>query len=629
MKRTLTLILVLAFLVALFAGCAQGGTTTPPAADNTQQTESNTQTNTNTQSNSNTQTNSNTQSSSSSNANTETQSGTQTETAEPETTEPETTEPEEPGLPFAVDEFGIATEKYDWPLPLTTNEDEVLRYWFVVWTPDYLPEGGFGETALPMEAEARTGVKVEYVAAPTTSRAEAFSVMLAADDLCDICCNAVSYYPGTPVEMVEDEYFVNVYDYRDWMPNFFYEAKYRYPDDIDTYTNIFYYDDFVPSVYNMNIKGGEMIGGYVLRGDLMEQIGVDPDTITTWDAWHDVLVALKGINDQVEFPMWIAQTLEMNKYWQFQCFGSLTAIPTTNLPPLWLDENKQVQLGCTTEGDKKVMEIMSQWFSEGLINPDWMSYQIPADFGEQRHQGKVACMYDGAVNLPDARRLSVDPDAYWVPMQKPTLYEGQVFTVGNSRGRTGTGCCSFATKNVNLEVAMKWIDYRYSPSGADLYTYGPEGYIIETDANGEKHNTEWALNNPNGWALSWLAFIYSLDAFCDPGLADTNTKLFNDAADESRVAIRYWTDWLNAHYDASGLYPAGARLSSEQSEELSDVRNNVVTYIAENFSLYMDGSKPLSEWDAYVADLESIGLNKIKEIYQEAYSVFQERMENW
>lgn len=622
MKRKLTLILVLALILSLFGACAQTGTTTPPANEGTtQQAGTDTQTNTN-----NEQT---TAPATTQPAETEEPETTEPETTEPEATEPEAepepTEPEEPGLPFAVDAFGIATEPYDWPLPLTTNEDEVLRYWFVVWTPDYLPEGGFGETALPMEAEARTGVKIEYVAAPTTSRAEAFSVMLAADDLCDICCNAWSYYPGTPVEMVEDGYFVNVYDYKEWMPNFLYQAKYKYPDDIDTYSTVFYYDDFIPTVYNMNITSGEMIGGYVLRGDYMEKIGMNADDIVTWDDWHEVLVALKANIDNVEFPMWIAQTLEMNNYWQFQSFGSLTAIPTTNLPPIWLDENGKVQLGCTTEGDKQVMQIMSQWFSEGLINPDWMGYQIPADFSEQRHQGKVACMYDGATNLADARKLAVDPGAYWVPMQKPVLYEGQVFTVGKSRGRTGTGCCSFAAKNVNLEVAMKWIDYRYSPEGADLYTYGPEGYIIETDANGEKHNTEWALANPNGWALSWLTFIYSLDAFCDPGLADTQTKLFNPDGDEARSAISYWTGWLNDHYDASGLFPVGARLTTEQSEELADVRNNVVTYIAENFSLYMDGSKSFADWDSYVAEVESIGLTKIKDIYQEAYEDFLAR----
>lgn len=594
MKRTLALLMVVGLILALFAGCGQapdngGTTTTTPTPPTTQKP-----------------------------ADTGNDSGSSGTDAQPEETPDEGDK-----LPFAVDERGIATESYNWPLPLT-EDDTTLTYWFTIWTPEYLGEGGYGETALPVEAEKRTGVHVEYVAATSAARNEAFSVMLAADDLCDVVCNAHSFFPGTPVEMVEDGYFVNIYDYRHLMPNYMYETTYRYPDDIDTHSTVFYYEDFVPVIYGLNVVSGEALGGFCFRQDWLDDIGLDADDMVTWDDYHEYLTATKVAVESCEYPLWLNQTLEMAKYWQWQAFGSMTAIPTTAMPSVYLKEGK-IQLGCTTEEDLNLMKQLNSWYNEGLINPDWSAYPLPKDFTEQSHQGLVACMYQGGTGLGDADKLSMDPDCNWKPIQKPLLYEDQVFTVGASKTRTATASASIAAKNNNLELALKWLDYRYSPDGWELYAYGPEGVIVYTDENGNRRNTEFALNNPNGQTLSWLVFIYSINCFCDPGIQTTETKLLNESGDKCVAAINSWSQWLTEHYDASGLLPAGVRLTSEQSEELGEYRNEVVTFIAENFSMYLDGSKPFSEWDAYVEQLNQIGLEEIKAIYQEAYDEFAAR----
>ena len=38
--------------------------------------------------------------------------------------------------------------------------------------------------------------------------------------------------------------------------------------------------------------------------------------------------------------------------------------------------------------------------------------------------------------------------------------------------------------------------------------------------------------------------------------------------------------------------------------------------------MFVDGSAPLSEWDSYRAELESIGLNDLLAVVQEAYDDF-------
>jgi hypothetical protein len=158
---------------------------------------------------------------------------------------------EEPdnGLPFATDDRGIATEPYNYPLPLTTS-NEVITYWWSTYSPQFIPAGKtYGETALPQEAYARTGVNVEYVDVPTASRVENFGVLLASDDLCDIMSYAEMYYPGNPLQMVEDGYFANILEFAEYMPNYLYQATYANPNDRDTYESVFYSDDVVPTAW--------------------------------------------------------------------------------------------------------------------------------------------------------------------------------------------------------------------------------------------------------------------------------------------------------------------------------------------------------------------------------------------
>ena len=596
MKRVIFFLLAAAFLFSLFTGCGGSGTVTPTQVP-------------------------------SENPATQAPASQVPATEAPEATDVPTAqipaETESP-YPFAVDARGIAMEPSDYPLPLTTS-DEALSYWTTIYTPQYITEdGGFGDTALPKEAERRTGVHVEYVTAPSNNRAEAFAVLLAADTLCDMMCCASSFYGGTPVEMVEDGYFIDVYEHREWMPNFFYEATYRYPDDQETRDAVYYYSDFVPLVPNLSIVLGEMNGGYCFRQDWLERIGVKQEDVITWDDLEDVLTKLKVNIDTCDYPMWFHQGIEMPGYWQFTSVDSMTSIPTSNMPSVYLKDGA-VQFGCTTPEDKQLMEKLVDFYQKGLISPNWASFALPGDITESSYNGEVAYMYWGANTILDGTRNNTDPNCKWIATQKPLQHVGQILHNGNSTSRAGGGNCSFAAKNTNLELCMKWIDYRYSPEGHLLYSYGPIGVVVDIDEDGNYHNTDFVLNHPDGFSFTWLVFIYAMCPFVDPGMPDTRLKMYNPDGDIARSAISTWTDWLNENYDAANLYPKGAHLDSEQSEALSTYRNNLVTFIAENFSSFLDGSKPMSEFDSYIDSLYGIGLQEVIDIYQEAYTDYLNR----
>ena len=62
----------------------------------------------------------------------------------------------------------------------------------------------------------------------------------------------------------------------------------------------------------------------------------------------------------------------------------------------------------------------------------------------------------------------------------------------------------------------------------------------------------------------------------------------------------------------------GAFVSDEEREETTQLMTDLNTYYQENYIAFVDGSKPMSDWDSYIADINSFGYQRVQELYQAA-----------
>ena len=275
MKRALTLLLALLFVAALFSGCS-GNSGSTPATSAPEPTQAPATQAPATQA-----------------------PATQAPATEaPEATPEPTPEPEPPSPynfaagKFAADADGLATEKYDYTLPLSTT-DEVLTYWGVCYTPQSLPAEGFNEMPFPQGVEEMTGVHVEYSLLASDARQNNFSVLIASDSLLDIMCGANSFYNGVFKDSVTEEgYFVNLYDYRQYMPNYIYEST-KDPEDRDTINRVFPEKDLILAFYELRSEL-ELSAGAFARGDWLWDMGKTNADIKTFDDLHDMLYFFKS-----------------------------------------------------------------------------------------------------------------------------------------------------------------------------------------------------------------------------------------------------------------------------------------------------------------------------------------------
>ena len=80
--------------------------------------------------------------------------------------------------------------------------------------------------------------------------------------------------------------------------------------------------------------------------------------------------------------------------------------------------------------------------------------------------------------------------------------------------------------------------------------------------------------------------------------------------------------WLVPNYKGEYDMPSGFKLTDEESSEIAEYSGDLSTYINETVVGFFTGDKPMSEWDEYLQGMRTCGIDKILEIYQNAYDTF-------
>jgi len=60
-------------------------------------------------------------------------------------------------------------------------------------------------------------------------------------------------------------------------------------------------------------------------------------------------------------------------------------------------------------------------------------------------------------------------------------------------------------------------------------------------------------------------------------------------------------------------------MTDEENKAIADIKTSIDSYVSENIIAFITGNRDFSEWDAYVAEIERMGIETYVEILQEAY----------
>lgn len=166
----------------------------------------------------------------------------------------------------------------------------------------------------------------------------------------------------------------------------------------------------------------------------------------------------------------------------------------------------------------------------------------------------------------------------------------------------------------NIDACIKYLDNMYSEEAIDFYTWGVEGESHEV-VNGKKKYKDIADGAGYVEVINKYGFFQ---------------RGFYLPIDKEGMISTYSPETMAALYEAE-KYDHPYRVpfvpftpAAEEQKNILETNINSVT--AENVSKFILGERPLSEWDAYIKELEALGVNDLIKLYNDSYNEFKAKI---
>lgn len=458
------------------------------------------------------------------------------------------------------------------------------------------------------EMERRTGVHLEFEMVSSADYQTNFNLMIASGNLADMIYVGASYYAEGVDAAIDDGYFLDLTDLVDeYMPNY---EKIRTSDiqyELLSTTD----SGRLGAVYELRqSKQGPWLGLWI-RQDWLDDLGLE--TPVTFDDYHEVLTAFKNEKGATA-------PLILNFSGSDGEFGTMSG--GLNVLNSWqLDETGKVNFGPYMDAWKEYVTIMHQWYTEGLIDPDFMATdERTADMAKvvTGASGLFAALY----TMPSVyEAASEDSNMNLAPVNPPVMNEGDE---GHIRLRDSytSGNTAISADSENWEVALRWLDYLYTDEGALLANYGVEGDTFEFDENGKPVFTDKILNNENGWTMTQTVASYLCPS---AGIANWSdwTRELAGVPEKDQACYDVWSEFSD-----DWRLPSSVTLTQEESTERAALYADISTIVKEQTAQFISGALDIeSNWDAYISALEASGMERAIEITQAAYDRYLARVQ--
>ncbi len=438
------------------------------------------------------------------------------------------------------------------------------------------------------EIQERTNVYWNLISVPSTGYAEKFAITLASGDMPDILyCEIIDSKKYGP-----EGAFLPLNDLLDSVgPNIVNGIKERKAvkeitaDDGKIYV--------IPK-FKESIKPHS----YMLRMDWMNKLQLEiPSTL---DEYYNVLKAFKDADlggDGRTIPLAV------------QGLGMLRAVFNTfGTEDGFVAKDGQIYYGPATPEMEDAVTYINKLYQDNLIERDFMV--ISRKQWEERVSTGLAGSITTSATQSDVftELLSYDfPDAIMMPIEPIKAPDGNRYSRGISW--LGAGNIAISSKSKYAELIVRQFDYVYSDEGRLLTSYGIEGDTF-TYINGEPEFTE-KMFELGGERFTQYA-IFGRRVPVNP-ISNADLKRFKDTL--AGEGIR-----CNVPYMMEPVPQLG--FSSEELNELKNIETDVNDKKDAYLLKFITGDEPLSNWSKYIEELKVAGLDRMVEIYNEAYSRF-------
>lgn len=390
----------------------------------------------------------------------------------------ETSDGVEPAEPAAVIEY-----------PICEPGEITLSYW-MQWPP--FLNGQYEPAEVPFFAamEEATGVKLDIYYCSTEVVADQLQLMTVSDSYYDLMQGAATNYPGGGTKAIEDEMLIDILPYMEEnMPNYW-----AYMQDPAVSKLVINDQGYVPMLSGIYSDYYYTDQGLWVRQDWLDDLGMDkPETLDEFTEMLNTFKSEKGASE----PLTLLGTGVLNPLGA--TFGTV--------PGGVVVENGSVVYGDVIEGTKEYLTYLRQLYVDGLISSDFVSYtesqtKPPEDVV---FDGKSGVFNEDVMSTPSYTNNVEGMDLRALPAPLPeagkTLDGGPIAALVSSQYNI-----SIAESCENKEAALQYIDYLFTEEGKMLANWGTEGVTYDV-IDGTPTFKDEILNDPMGFQIGLLINI--------------------------------------------------------------------------------------------------------------------------
>lgn len=460
------------------------------------------------------------------------------------------------------------------------------------------------------EAAKMTNISLKGTASPMeTDSTEAFNLMIAGQDIPDIVGgnrDLINQYgmegAFMPLNDLIEEYAPDFKKILDENPDI--KGAITAADG-----NIYQ----IPFVYESLVSEA-----WFVRQDWLDAVGMEAPT--TVDELHDVLTAFvnedpngNGQKDEVGYFTRLTNTDNVLKG-LLSLFGIQDAWHT--------DEEGNVGVGLYSEEYKEAIKSVSQWYAEGLIDPEIFTRGSNArDILFPENNGGVIHDWIPSTTGYNEKLQESVPGFKVVGILPPTDVNGDQWEVEARARLSGAGWAIGANKE-HPEETMKYMNFWWTEAGRRLQTYGVEGDTY-TMVDGEPVYTDKVLNATNpindymrqiGGQIEDMASLHdnSYERFMSDEEGNRVTKMYEESGLVNKMNVKL---------------PA-VSFTQEELDVVNSKWQPCRNYMLEQLQKWtFDGSTIDAEFDQYMANLKSMGIEDVIAAYQSAYDRLMEAAE--
>lgn len=493
-------------------------------------------------------------------------------------------------------------------LPLVDEKFNMSAFWSYDTATTYFTD--MNDRKITQYIEEITNIHMDYQIPAQGMENETFSLLITSNDWPDILWMNDIPITGGPDKWIDDGIILRLNELIDaYAPN--YKAM-REWSDVHMKETITDVGNIAGMRFVTSYPGEPPWTGLGIRQDWLDQVGL-PAPVTI-DDWYNALTAFK---EQLGKPN--SLMLPPTGFYYSSEFVSAFGVGKS-----FYQENGVVKFGPIEPGYRDYLETIAKWFAEDLIYRDFLTIENNTTFWSTAgyDEGIISASHtmwpfcaDGMItnNRVDAEQ---QPDFWLTPVNPPQKDENT--PAGLAYYQSPVRDYTFVTtQSTRPDLAVRWLDWRYSWEGAVTCEYGIEGESFDY-VDGKPVFKEFMLDTNSDTAADRYTYMYMGDK---PGwyLYD---KMWETMSNQN-VFIAYDV-WATASHDKN--IPDGLTMTAEESEVYNRNFVDIETFVQEYTINIMFGNRSLDDsYDEFVARLKDMGIEDCIAAQQAALNRYNSR----